>query len=163
MSMSAAKEAIIKMFLCFPSARTMDREQAMMMAAAYLETVQNFSSQTVCAACDAMRRRSQPFPPSAGELYDECASVAAREKKDAEWEKTRSFVAMPRLSSPVKHSYSHAELADFSLVINSVDKPYVMREISGTPLTIPSGYPGEGRAVFYGYLTPKEAKQPVKR
>jgi hypothetical protein len=81
MSDEAKKVEILKMFSCFPSAATMDREQAAMTTAAYLETLRNIPLQVVSAACDALRRRASPFPPSAGEVYDECTRIEGSERQ----------------------------------------------------------------------------------
>lgn len=49
-------------------------------------------------------------------------------------------------------------MADWNALINHTSPPYVMRvDAQGNELTIPQGYPGAGRPVEYGYLTPAEA------
>lgn len=152
---SSPKDSIFKMFLCFPSATKLDEETAGMMTAAYLETVRDFSSQTVSAACDALRRRNQPFPPSAGELYDACVTEQQRQKRHAEW---RPAAPAPRLPAPRRPIFNDADLADWSIIINAPRQPYIDRHVGGAPLKIPAGEPGAGKEVFYGYLTQREMR-----
>lgn len=133
-----------------------------MMTAAYLETVQGFSSQVVSNACDQMRRSKSPFPPSAGELYDACAEIMRHERERIEWEKTKHFVPTLRLPQPKPGTWTDEDLANWSLVINAPGRPYVSRMKGGAYLMIPPEYPGGGNPTFYGYLTPRESKEAAR-
>lgn len=131
-----------------------------------MDTARNFSSEVVCEACDLLRRRPQPFPPSAGELYDTCTDVARRDRERAEYERTKHLVPAPRLPPPKRSVWSDADLANWSLVINAPGRPYVPRMKGEAYLTIPPEYPGGGNPAFYGYLTPREiaeAKQAQRK
>ena len=156
---SSPKDAIFKMFLCFPSATKLDEATAAMMTAAYMDTVREFSSDVVSEACDRMRRRSEPFPPTAGELFEACGDVLHQRREVQRRRDEPVMVAMPRLPRPPAPVWSEGHLADWTLVINAPGLPYVSRAIGDAPMKIPVGYPGEGRETFYGYLTPREAAE----
>ena len=47
------------------------------MVAAYLETLDGFSVETVAAACEAFRRKPSAFAPSSGELFAACERITA--------------------------------------------------------------------------------------
>lgn len=128
MSDEAKKDEILKMFLCFPSAATMDREQAAMMTAAYLETLRNVTLQVVSAACNALRRRASPFPPSAGEVYDECAQIAEAERR-REVERTPQS---PRVLRPIERlssAESAASKARVQAMVDQVKAEFAAREV----------------------------------
>lgn len=118
--------------------------------------MRNFSSRQVSSACEALQRRNQPFPPSAGELHQQCVLIAEQERRAEEWARDRR-VPQVRLPPP-RHDYTPEELADFSLDINVRGARYVCREVDGVPLIIPPGYPGAGKPTYYGYVTPSEAR-----
>jgi hypothetical protein len=159
MSNELKKNELLKLFSCFPSANTIDREQAAIMTAAYLETLSKFSSETVSAACRAMRERSSPFPPSSGEVYAECERIANRQAEDRRWRGVGSIdFAKLRLPPPKRPTFTVEQMADWNLLINHMSPPYCLRaNADGLPLKIPHGYPGAGQEVVYGYLTPSEA------
>lgn len=159
MDLETRRNALVKMFLSFPAASKMDLAQVQLMTASYLEILQPISSETLSAACDAFRRKAMAFPPSSGELYDECLRLADATKKHADWLAQGAPQAKPaRLPPPPRHGWSYEDLADFHLVINSNRNPYVMRvDAMGALLTIPRELPGAGQPVFYGYLTPAES------
>jgi hypothetical protein len=150
-----------KLFLGFPSEKTRDEEQTMLMTAAYLETLSSFSLETVSAACSALRKRSSPFPPSEGMVFAECQKIDAREREQRKWEQSRRpHVRFERvLLQPQKKTFTSEELADWNFLINHASPPYHLRvDANGMPLKIPQGYPGAGQDVVYGYLTPREAE-----
>jgi hypothetical protein len=131
-----------------------------MMAASYLETLSKFSSKVVFAACDRLRKRVRPFPPSAGELYGECEKVEEFEatKRSVNDVKFRR-IEFRRPQTVERASYTVQQLADWSLCINHASPPYVLRvDAQGSPLRVPDGLPGAGSLVEYGYLTPAEAQ-----
>ena len=74
-AMEAVRNELMKMFLCFPGAQSMERETVMATLAAYLETLSSFSPEIVGEACQSYRKRATRFPPTAGELYDRCSEI----------------------------------------------------------------------------------------
>ena len=77
MSNQLKATALSKLFLCFPNERSRDTEHARLMIAAYLETLDGFSVETVTAACEAFRRKPSAFAPSSGELFAACKRITA--------------------------------------------------------------------------------------
>jgi hypothetical protein len=160
-----------------------------LMISTYLETTASFPSELFSNACNNLSRRGSPYAPSAGEIYEECSRLAAIEfqnraptvprlpKPDYPAEHRAAMVErLTRASADIKsgrwlppdqmkHGYTAAQLADFSLILNIPRHPeYVMRTDSdGVPLVIPAHLPGGGKKVCYGYLTPMEAQQPPHR
>lgn len=166
MNLESKKSALLGLFLSFPSTSKMDMGIAMASVATYLETLQPISSETLSAACDRFRRKPSAFPPSAGELYDECLKIDAEAKRHADWVSAGSPRAQPRLKlgTPPRRGYSLADLANFDLAINAPKVPYTMRvDADGVPLKIPANLPGAGQPVFYGYLTPGEVADSKNR
>ena len=153
MELETKKLLLSKLFLSFPSASRMDSMAVASMTAAYLEILHSVSSDTLSKACDTFRRKASAFPPSSGEIYSECCEIDDRRRRLSE------PVRQPakRLPPPSRNDFTLDELADFGRRINGLSGQYTMRvDRNGNPLTIPSGFPGEGTPTFYGYLTPKE-------
>ena len=160
MSNEAKKEALVKLFLCFPSEKSTGETEFRARVAAYLETLSAFSSKTVSSACDFFRRKGAAFPPSAGELYQEAAKQEDFLKRQEDFDAIGRRVPQGYrlLPPPSKRGWTVEQLADWSQVINGQGDKYAMRaDAEGRPLRIPQGYPGAGRQVDYGYLTPREA------
>ena len=154
------QQSILKLFACFPSMATAGETQVAAMLAAYLETLSNFSSEIVAGACSALRKKSNPFPSSSGEIFTECEKRQLSARKAAEWERLgRPVVKFPTLAPPSKHDWTLAELANWECVVNGNGGPYTMRVgENGSALKIPPTYPGAGHPAEYGYLTPREAE-----
>jgi SOS-response transcriptional repressor LexA len=56
-----------------------------MMLAAYLEKLQSVSADAVESACNILSSRNEPFPPSAGQVFDKAREIEHRRAKaDAE-------------------------------------------------------------------------------
>lgn len=96
------KKIILKMFARYPSLATANGNQIAAMAAAYLETLQTFSSETVSAACEAFKRKGSAFPPSADELFVECEKLSKTRKTtfDVAWERALAFRSEGRSDAP---------------------------------------------------------------
>src|SRR5574337_1272584 len=109
MDLEAKKLSLVKLFLSFPSASRMDETAVGSMTAAYLETLQPFSSATLSRACDAFRRKSSAFPPSSGEIYSECLAIDDRNRKAQAPIREKA----PRLPPPPRRNFTLAQLADF--------------------------------------------------
>lgn len=183
--MNERLQIITKLMAGYPSAMAQSRDTAKATLAAIIETTASFSTSILSDACRELAKRPGAFPPSAGEIYDKCADLAARqpkgrplriaysrdeptpEQRQANLQRLERIAADMRAGRipPQRGGYSLAEMADFGAVINipgSCD--YVLRvDEAGVPLTIPNGFPGAGKRVAYGYLTPVEASQPVFR
>ena len=124
---------------------------------AYLTALSGFREDDISSGCAKAMRSGGAFPPSSAELCQLVAgSAESRIRSEAYANDRRS--PQPRLAPPPRHDYTDAELADFALDINVRGAQYVMREINGSPLTIPPGYPGAGKPTFHGYVTPSEAR-----
>lgn len=145
------------MFAGFPSTACQGETMILSMTGSYLETLSGFSSETVIDACRALRCKPREFPPTAGDVASECENVEFRKRRDAECVHVRAL-NLKRLSLPKRESYTPEQLADWNLLINHASPPYYMRvDAKGVELVIPQGYPGAGKQVSYGYLTPREA------
>lgn len=91
--MDEKTKILVKLFACYPSTVLAGSDQATMMLAGYLETLSSISPQALSAACDAIRRRGERFPPSAGEIYAECENLASGSTAfDDRWQKALKFV-----------------------------------------------------------------------
>jgi hypothetical protein len=83
--MDDKKASLLKMFACYPSAILASKDQAAMMLAAYLEKLQSVSADAVESACSILSSRNEPFPPSAGQVFDKAREIEHRRAKaDAE-------------------------------------------------------------------------------
>jgi len=111
----------------------------------------------VSAGCKSARAKGGTFPPSAGEVYAACEreSIAAHRRAVSKPISKPFVYKLP----PPRRKFSLAEMADWSVLINHASPPYCLRvDEAGQALTIPAGYPGAGKPVEYGYMTPKEAQ-----
>jgi hypothetical protein len=79
--MDEKAQALLKLFMCFPSTTGLSEETSAMMVASYLETLSTFSPDTLAKACDSFKRRSTRFAPSVGEIYERCAELKDKEAK----------------------------------------------------------------------------------
>jgi hypothetical protein len=96
MSLSAKKDELAKLFLSFPQSARWETQQVAMMIAAYLEVLSGFSAGVIGEACRSFRKRATQFPPSSGEVFTRCESIAAKLLEDKRW---RNRGRLPALSS----------------------------------------------------------------
>lgn len=73
-------EILLKMFVCYPSARA-DGEEAKLRMATYLEALSHFSSETLSAGCRREINQGGAFPPSAAQLVARCNEIVAFNRK----------------------------------------------------------------------------------
>lgn len=108
--------------------------------AAYLQVLSDFSSQIVSVACDKFCKRKTRFPPTSGEIYEECLSVAAEKKRQEQFIDAGRPRPTVTLLPPLRKNWTQEELANESILINHISPPYYIR-------------PGRD----YGYLTKLES------
>jgi hypothetical protein len=164
MSSEAKKRLILEMFSSYPSF-SLNQEQTAISTSSYLQVLSGFEPNIVEATCLVFRKKSAPFPPSAGELFAECERQAVAAQKRADFDLIgRRQPKFTQLAPRSRHGWTAEQLADWELIVNGQDNPYSRQSIyvmradeNGAKLRIPVGYPGAGQEVAYGYLTPKEA------
>jgi hypothetical protein len=140
MSNNSKAAHVMAMFSGFPSMASKPRADMEMSVASFLQVLSGFDAEIVGAACMAFRKRGVQFPPSSGELFEECELRQRAARRKAEWDNAgRPKVGQSYLSPPQAHGYTPAELVDENVIVNHVGQPYIMR-------------PGHD----YGYMTRAE-------
>jgi hypothetical protein len=77
----------------------------------YLDVLADFSDDQVRVACNAVMRRNNPFPPSAGELAHECRNAVVHVVDQAKLARFRAHGEPPDKRTPEERAASRARVA----------------------------------------------------